>query len=86
MHRESGFDAMPRNRLGEQLRGQVLALLCSDHPPYHVATEQVDNNVGMKKYPYRGPMEEASLVSFMNDFFEGRIDAYLKSEMVRMYS
>ena len=31
-------------------------------------------------------MEEASLVSFMNDYFEGRIDAYLKSEMVRMYS
>ena len=39
---------------------------------------------GMKKYPFKGPMEEAPLIAFLNDYFDGKVEAYLKSEAVRM--
>ena len=36
----------------------------------------------MKKYPYKGAIEEGPLITFMDDFFAGKIEAYLKSEKV----
>jgi hypothetical protein len=38
----------------------------------------------MKKYLYKGAIEEGPMIAFMDDFFAGKIEAYLKSEKVSM--
>ena len=38
----------------------------------------------MKKYLYKGAIEEGPMATFLDDFFAGKIEAYLKSEKVRV--
>jgi hypothetical protein len=42
---QAGFDAVTRDGLGEELGGEVLALLAGEHPPDDEAAEKVDDDV-----------------------------------------
>ena len=50
----------------------------------HTNTHTHTTHTGMKKYLYKGAIEEGPMVTFMDDFFAGKIEAYLKSEKVRL--
>jgi hypothetical protein len=52
------------------------------HTHSHKHTHTTHTHTGMKKYLYKGAIEEGPMGTFMDDFFAGKIEAYLKSEKV----
>ena len=49
MDLEARLDAVARDGVGEELRGEMLALLCGDHPVNDVAAEEVEDDVGAEE-------------------------------------